>query len=99
LHHQCAIISDLKITRSNTETTLVIIGKQGIRQNQSFTRFISKLFGSYSIFNENNISNIIARLNNLIEKSIIKIKMGVSPIKGNLTCFTPEGNQLNIIEG
>jgi hypothetical protein len=52
---------------STTQTTLVIICEQGTDKNKFFTVVISKLFGRYSISNENNINTIIGRFNNSIE--------------------------------
>jgi hypothetical protein len=50
---------------------LVIDGAQGTGKNKFFADVISKLFGRYVISNENNISNIIGRLNSLIENKIV----------------------------
>jgi putative DNA primase/helicase len=56
---------------SKTEKALVIIGEQGTGKSKFFTDIISKLFGRYCISNENNISNIISRLNSSIENKIL----------------------------
>jgi phage/plasmid-associated DNA primase len=55
---------------SKTETAFIIIGEQGTGKNKFFTDVISKLFGRYSIANENNIKNIIGRFNSSFENKI-----------------------------
>jgi hypothetical protein len=52
---------------------LIVIGEQGTGKNKFFTDVISKLFGLYSIANENNINNIIGRFNSVIENKILVI--------------------------
>jgi hypothetical protein len=58
---------------SKTETPLIKIGGQGIVKNKFFTDVIPKLFGRYTIPNENNINNIIGRFNSNIENKILVI--------------------------
>jgi hypothetical protein len=58
---------------SKTETAFIIIGEQGTGKNKYFTDVISKLFGRYEIAHENNINNIIDRVNISFENKILVI--------------------------
>jgi putative DNA primase/helicase len=60
-------------SRSKTETAFIIIEEQGTSKNKFFTDVISKLFGRYSIANENNINNIIGLFNSSFENKILVI--------------------------
>jgi hypothetical protein len=50
-----------------TETASIIIGEQGSMKNNFTIDVISKLFGHYSISNENKIMNIMRRFNSSLE--------------------------------